>query len=95
MATKKKKLPKLERFDKIEIEWADAMQDQQGWVDMESFEFAEHADLTPCLNVGYFIKHEGEHIFICFGRNKDSYLPGVLSVFSIPTGAIISIRKLK
>ncbi len=79
---------KLEKMDKVEIEWVDAVEG-----DMDE---NEKATLTKMKHIGYFISKSKEVFAVAFGYslNSDS-LKNYKTVLRIPVENVKKIRKLK
>jgi hypothetical protein len=65
----------------MEVVWADAVGESEGWVNPLLFEFEEHEILTECRAVGYFLEQTKEHIFLAqLCRPHDLAMARVLSI---------------
>jgi hypothetical protein len=92
MNTKKMKLNKK---DRIEVNWIDSFRQNGPWIGIEEFDYnqGDH-DSKQIYSIGYFINSTKDNIYLA--QQCDSYKEGnVSNIVSIPHGCVLKIRKLK
>ena len=88
---------KLKKYDLIEIEWMDSIENTSGWHTEKSFKFDEHYSFLVQKTVGYLIKESKDAISTSKCRGMISHEGGFdfNGLWTIPKGCIKKIRKLK
>jgi len=89
-------IKKLEKEDKIEITWLDAI-NHHGWKKGKSFSDDIVNDVSICKTIGYFFGETDKILLVfqcktCRGDNDNAF---VNNVFSIPKGCIEDIKIIK
>lgn len=89
-----KKIRKFKKFQGVEIEFLDSIENTGGWRPLKHFDFKDHLSALSHKILGYVVKTDRDSISICraYGlKNEDT----MIGVWTVPTGAITKIRKLK
>ncbi len=87
---------KLKKFDLIEIDWDDSVENTSGWNDFDNFDFDNHYQHLSQKTVGYFLKETKNAISTSKCRGLIEKYGGQFNgVWTIPKGCIKKIKKLK
>ena len=88
------RIPKLEKFDPVYIEWYDAVTIRKGsWVDM-NLEIEDFGSGLLIKNIGFFVKETKGYLHFIRGYDC-KYKEDGLGLHAIPIGCIKKIKKIK
>ena len=87
------KIPKLVKFDRVEISWIDAYE-KSGWQNLEDCDIEEFPmDIT---SVGMFLEKGDNYIAFCDSANHVKEPDRLVNnIMKVPLVAVTRIRKLK
>jgi hypothetical protein len=83
------RLPKMEQWELIEVEWVDSAGTENGWHKPGKKEMEIHG----CVTVGQLYAQSVDRIVIVLSR--DSTSKNIDGIITIPTVAVTALRKLK
>jgi hypothetical protein len=83
------RLPKMEQWELIEVEWVDSAGTENGWHKPGKKEMEIHG----CVTVGQLYAQSTDRIVIVLSR--DSTSQNIDGIITIPTVAVTALRKLK
>ena len=90
----KSKWTKFKLWDKVEIDWLDAVESTSGWISPEDFGWKAHYNALEHKIIGYYANECTDAITVCQARAVDNDEKFV-GAFTVPKGCILKIRKLK
>ena len=77
----------------VEVEWDDAIGENDGWTSRECMDYDSHAQGVKCKAAGYFLRWHKKQMFLSqIFRDTDGACARVLS---IPVGCITKVRKVR
>lgn len=85
---------KLKKWDRVEIDWVDSIQNTGGWKSPDDFSWKTHYGAMHHKTIGYYINECKLGITVCQAHaddNDDLFV----GAFTMPKGCILKIRKLK
>ena len=91
------KIPKLKRWDKIEIEWIDSISPSSRWKPIDGMDWDYEEKFMIHRTCGYFLQKSKTSICICQSYQKEIYSDGdrmMEGAIMIPICAVIFVRKL-
>ena len=89
----KKKLPKLQQFDRVEIGWLDAYE-KGGWQNLEDQKIESHP--VKITSVGMFLESGKDYIAFCDSSNHAQEPDRMVNnIMKIPLVAVVSVKKLR
>ena len=91
---KKINLKQLKQWDKVEINWLDAVKNTGGWSSLDDFNWKSHYNAMPHNIIGYYINECVDGITVCHAYAVDNNY-SFDGAFTIPKGCILGIKKLK
>lgn len=87
------KLPNLERFDRVEIDWIDSIE-TGGWQNLSEQIFDKC--LAEMTSVGFYLDSDNEFIAICDALNNAKEPDRMVNnIMRIPLVAVTKVKKLK
>jgi hypothetical protein len=87
------KIPKLQAWDYVEIEWSDCTFRQEGWEDLDVLDFEEQSAYSKgFITVGLFVKQDRYNLYVSHTTN--TVKSAILGFLSIPKGAITKVTKI-
>ncbi len=93
------KLPKLKKFQKVEVKWVDVAQAKGTWYDLSEYEeWITTGD--EYRQIGYFVEYRNGLIVLCDGHSdvengETMAVDQICGLNVIPIGCIKKITKLK
>ena len=84
---------KLKQFDLVELEWNDALSDEDKWAELEDYDFADLDTNLLHRTTGYLIR-ENKIAFTVAQSLRDNK-QFILGIMTVPKGCIVKMRKLK
>ena len=90
----KNKMTKFKLWDRLEIDWIDAVENTNGWRPPEDFNWKDHYAALDHKIIGYYVNECTNAITVCqaYAVNNHNNFVGA---FSIPKGSIQKIRRIK
>jgi hypothetical protein len=85
---------KLKKFDIVEIDFLDSIENTDGWTPLKKFNFKDHYGSLAHRVTGYFVNQTKQAISVCQAHSVENG-EMVVGVWSVPIGAITKIRKFK
>ena len=93
------KIPKLNKFDPVLIEFLDCHSVNMNWESEE--EYFKTLETEPMILVAQFLSVDKLWIYVCLMRdpireqiNPDKFVNKISEMMKVPLGAIVKIKKL-
>ena len=91
------KFPKLNQWDKIEIEWIDSIGPTSRWKAIDSMEWEEEEKFMLHKSCGYFLNKSKTSICVCQSFQVEKYSDGdrmMEGTIMFPLCAVTSVKKV-